>query len=183
MSPLIEKKLIADVLDHFPVHLIYGIISDDHVNLFAHSSVTDKQKIVNENGNFGVLFYEVINSPFLLWKFYFDVLARIVFNCCDKYILPTLLSGLNDDCRNYTVCTQSTGFGLKKVKVKEIVFEVALKLSKKLAEQCCMSVNSYHIVDVFNTYKRGLDFRNQYLTIERGGEDEKFLLKSWGFFT
>ena len=81
------------------------------------------------------------------------VLARIVLNYCNKYILSTLLSGLNDDSRNYTVCTPSRCFGLKKVKVKEIVFEAALKLSKKLAKQSCMSVNSYHIVDVFNTYK------------------------------
>ena len=90
----------------------------------------------------------------------------------ELYILPTLLSGLNDDCRNYTVCTPSTCFGLKKVKVKEIVFEAALKLSKNLVEQSSMSVNSYHVVNVFNTYERGMDFRNQYLTIKRGGEDE-----------
>ena len=76
------------------------------------------------------------------------------------------MSGLNDDSRNYTVCTPSRCFGLKKVKVKEIVFEAALKLSKKLAKQSCMSVNSYHIVDVFNTYKWGAEFSNQYLTIE-----------------
>ena len=149
--------MIVDVLHHFPVHLTYGVISDDHVKLFVHSSVTDRQKMFNENGNFGVLFYEVINSPFLLWKFYVDVLARIVFNYCDKYILPFLLSGLNDDCRNYTVCTPSTCFGMKKVKVKEIVFDAALKLSKKLSEQSCMSVNSYYITDVFNTYKRGVE--------------------------
>ena len=52
------------------------------------------------------------------------------------------------------------------------MFEAALKLSKKLAEQSCMSANSYHIIDVFNTYKRGVDFRNQYIAIERGSEDE-----------
>ena len=66
----------------------------------------------------------------------------------------------------------STCCGLKKVKIKEIVFEAALKLSKKLAEQSCMSANFYHIIDVFNTYKRGVDFRNQYIAIERGSEDE-----------
>ena len=46
---------------------------------------------------------------------------------------------------------------MKKVKVKEIVFDAALKLSKKLSEQSCMSVNSYYIADVFNTYKRGVE--------------------------
>ena len=41
---------------------------------------------------------------------------------------------------------------MKKVKVKKIVFDAALKLSKKLPEQSCMSVNSYYI-----TYKRGVE--------------------------
>ena len=120
MSKLIEKKLVDDVLDYFPVNLSYGIISDCIVNLFIHSSVNDRQKILDENGNFGVLFYEVINSPFMLWKFYLDVLARIVFNYSDKYVIPTILSGSNDDCRNHTICTQFTCFGLKKIRLRKL---------------------------------------------------------------
>ena len=87
----------------------------------------------DENGNFGTLFYEVINSPFLLWKSYLDILARIVFNFCEKYILPVLLSDWNDDCRNYTACMPKNCFSMKRIKVKEIVFSAALNLSKKLA--------------------------------------------------
>ena len=82
------------------------------------------------------------------------------------------MSGFKDDCRKHTVCTPSTCFGLKKIKVKEILFVNALKFSKELAEHSCMCVNSYYIIDVFNNYKRGVDLRNQYLTIERGEEDE-----------
>ena len=63
----------------------------------------------------------------------------------------------------------------KKIKVWEIVVVNALKFSKELAEHSCMCVNSYYIIDVFNNYKRGVDFRNQYLTIEWGEEDEYFL--------
>ena len=48
----------------------------------------------------------------------------------------------------------------------------ALKFSKELAKHSCMHVNSYYIVGAFNNYKQGMDFRNQYLTIERGQEDE-----------
>ena len=87
----------------------------------------------DENGSFGTLFYEVINSPFLLWKSYLDILARTVFNFCEKYILPVLLSDCNDDCRNYTVCMPKNCFSMKRIKVKEIVFSAALKLSKKFA--------------------------------------------------
>ena len=51
--------------------------------------------------------------------------------------------------------------------IKTILFKQAIKLSKQLAEFSCMSVDSYFILDVFNTYKRGEDFRYQFLSIER----------------
>ena len=103
VSRLTEKKLAVDVLNYFPVQLSYGVITDGHVNLFVHSSVNDRKNLLDENSNFGTLFFEVINS--LLWKFYLDVAAKFVFNYCDKYILPTLLSDLTDNCRNYIICT------------------------------------------------------------------------------
>ena len=31
-----------------------------------------------------------------------------------------------------------------------------------------MNGDPYFIIDVFNNYKLGVDYRNQYLTIERG---------------
>ena len=59
VSKLIEKKKIVDVLDYFPVQLSYGIIiRDGCVNLCVHSSVTDRQKILDENGNFGTLLFK-----------------------------------------------------------------------------------------------------------------------------
>ena len=118
LSRLIEKKLTVDVLKHFPSQLSYGIISGGCVNLFVHSSVIDRQKVFDESANFGTSFYEVMNSPFMLLKFYLDILARIIFNYSDKYILPALLSGFKDDSRKHTVCAPSTCFGLKKIKVK-----------------------------------------------------------------
>ena len=89
---LIEKKLTIDVLDFFPVELTYDVISDEVVNLFVHSTMHDRQKRYSPN-NFGTLFYEVISSPFILWKFYLDVLASIVLNYYDKHIISVLLSG------------------------------------------------------------------------------------------
>ena len=142
LSRLINKNLTLDVLKHFPSQLSYGIISGGCVNLFVHSSVIDRQKVFDESANFGTLFYEVINSPFMLLKFYLHILAGIIFNCSYKYILPALLSGFKDDCRKHIVCTASTCFGLN-----------ALKFSKELAEHSCMCVNSYYIIDVFNNYK------------------------------
>ena len=80
----------------------------------------------------GTLFYDVISSPILLWKFYLDVLARIVLNHCDKFILLVLLSGFDTNgCRNSTVCNSENCFSFKKVKIREIVFLHAVTLSKK----------------------------------------------------
>ena len=64
-----------------------------------------------------------------------------------------------------------TCFGLKKNKIKEIVFQATLKSVKKLVKQSCVSVDFYFIIDVFSTYKQGVEFRNQYLTIERGKDE------------
>ena len=60
VSKLIEKKKkFVDLLDYFPVQLSYGIIiRDGCVNLCVHCSVTDRQKILDENGNFKTLFFK-----------------------------------------------------------------------------------------------------------------------------
>ena len=51
----------------------------------------DRQRPYCEH-NFGLLFYEEISSPFLLFKFYLDILGRIIFNVCDKHLLPIMLN-------------------------------------------------------------------------------------------
>ena len=153
LSSLIEKKLIVDILDFFPVQPSYGIISGGHVHLFVHSSIVNRQKHLADNSNFGILFYEVINSPFMLLKFYLNILARVVFNYCDKHIMTALLSDLKDNCRKFTVCNSRTCVNMKRNRIKNTVFETALTFSKKLAEYSCRGVDPYFISDVFNTYK------------------------------
>ena len=56
---------------------------------------------------------------------------------------------------------------MKRNVIKNVVFETSLTFSKKLAEYSSRNVDPYFISDVFNTYKPGVDFRNQSLTIER----------------
>ena len=100
----ITKTLKIGYLENFPALLYCSVISTDEVNLFIHSSSQDRQKSYGPN-NFGTLFCEVISSPFLLWKFYLEILVRIVLNHCDKFILPALLSLFDtNECRNSTVC-------------------------------------------------------------------------------
>ena len=167
LSASIEKNLTVDVLDFFPVHLSYGIISGGHAHLFVHSRLVDRQKKPAYNSNFVTLFYEVINSSFMLWKFYLDILARVVSNYCDKRIVSALSSDLENNCRKLTVCNSRTCFNKKRNLIKNVVFETTLIFSKKLAKYSCRSVDPCFISNVCNNYKRGVDFRNQHLEIER----------------
>ena len=117
-------------MDYFRVQLTHSVISDGVVNLFVHSSVCDRQKLYSENTSFGTVHYEVVSSPFILWKFYLDILARIVLNHCDKYIIPALLSGLDtDDCRKVTVHLCIV-LGLKKIKLRKVFLFLALVCQK-----------------------------------------------------
>ena len=118
--------------------------------------------------NFGILFYEIMNSPFMLWILYLDVLCWVVFNVCDKSVLPVILSGVTGDCRKYTACTSKNCPSIKINKIKAIFFREIVYFCKRLAEFSSLSVNSQFIIDVFNTYKRGEDFFTKYLEIERG---------------
>ena len=167
-----EKELAIDVLGFFPVQMSYGVITSGLINLFVHSSLCDKQVLHGENTNFGILYYEVISSPFILWKSYLDILAKIVLNHCDNYIIPVLLSELGtDECRKVTVCTpMSYVLDWKKNKIKEFVFTSSISLWKKLAEHSSHTVDSCYMFEVFSTYQQGIDYKNQYLSVE--WEDE-----------
>ena len=67
-----SKKLV--LLDFFPSAITEDITLENAVPLFAHyhgiiCSCRDKN-FGNNCGIFGVLYYECINSPFMLYKFY-----------------------------------------------------------------------------------------------------------------
>ena len=86
----IRKRLTIDSRKNIPSVLYYGVISNDLLSLSVHVNFGhDRQRRYSEN-NFGVLYYEVVSSPFVLRKFYLDVLGRIVLNQRDKFILPAL---------------------------------------------------------------------------------------------
>lgn len=75
----------------------------------------------------------------MLWKFYLVTLERIVFNYCDKHIVPALLPGIEtDQCRNLTVCSP--------------VFISGIDLSQILAKISCQAVKNHYMLEVFSTY-------------------------------
>ena len=101
----IRKRLTIDSRKNMPSVLYYGVISNDLLSLLVHINCgRDRQRSCSEN-NFGVLYYEVISSPFVLWKFYLDVSGRIVLNQCGKFVLPALFANIDEnECRNSTAC-------------------------------------------------------------------------------
>ena len=75
-----------------------------------------------------------------------------------------MLSGLGTD--------ESINFVSDSKKIRETTFLHAFKLSKRLAVHSCFTVNSDFIIKVFDTYKRGVDFRNSYLSMDRYQEQK-----------
>ena len=114
-----------------------------------------------------MLYYGSINSSFKLWKFYLDILCRIVFDVLKKFAFPLVLTGVDENCRKYTICTSSNCFNLKITKIKVIVFRELVNLCKKLSEFLCFNVNSFFIIDAFKTYEKGEDFLNQCLEMKK----------------
>ena len=131
-----------------------------------------RQRPYSKN-NYGVLYYEVISSPFILWKMYLDILGKIILNQCDKFLLPAWFANVDEnECRQSTDCSVSNCFMLKKEKVKERMFIHALKLIKHLVIQYCQAVSSDYIRNVFYEYKLWQDYYNPYLSIDRQEKKE-----------
>ena len=147
------KTLKVNCFDCMSPLLAEGVIIRGDVSLFLHSSSQDRQKLYNPN-NSDTLFYEVISSRFLLWKFHLDALTRLIFNHCGKFILPDLMSGFDTSkCRASTVCTIDNHFGFKNFKLREVVFRHAINLSKRLAVQSSQAVDEFLLRKYFQHIK------------------------------
>ena len=147
----INKNLKLDARNFLPSQLYYGIISDGLVPLFVHVDFgVDRERRYSEN-NYGVLHYETINSSFMVFKAYLDILEKIILNQCDKYLLPALLTSENDrSCRRSTVCSHSSFFNMKKITIRRKPLFFAVKLIKLLSVQSSQVVNPRFIRECYN---------------------------------
>ena len=126
----INKKLKLDSRNFFPPELYYGAMTDGVLPLFVYVDFgPDRQRPYSEN-NYGVLYYEVINSPFMLFKSYLDILGRIIFNQCDKYLIPAVLKVETFNCSCSTICRHSRCYSNKKKMIRKYVLTYAVKLIK-----------------------------------------------------
>ena len=53
-------------------------MSNDIVPMFVHIEFGPDQQQPYPEQNFGTLYYEIINMPFMLFKTYLDILGRII---------------------------------------------------------------------------------------------------------
>ena len=114
ISDHIKNNLFVHRND-FPNQLRQGFISTQKVPLFVHTYIDLKNDrplfahtnnaMKNGRSNFEGICYESKNSSFMLWKFYLDILCRIVFNVSHRFIFPLLMSSIDmNSCTNFTVC-------------------------------------------------------------------------------
>ena len=92
--------------------------------MFVHVEFgPDRQRPYSPN-NYGVLYYEVINSPFMISKTYLDIFGNIILNQCDKYLLTALFANENfGECKRSTSCSVNNCFPMKKRRLgKEHLF-------------------------------------------------------------
>ena len=149
-----KKFLIQTRL--FPMCIINTILHAPEVRFFV-SVITarDRQKPFSHN-NFGAFFYEEVSSAFVLFKFYLDVIGRIIFNLCAKKLLPIIL-----DKRFY-----HKKYELKK-KVEDYTYFAVVKLIKRLVVSTCQEADPQNFIRAYETYQRGVHLLNPYLSIDR----------------
>ena len=134
----IKNKKISDHINNnlfvhmneFPTQLKEGIWVTQKINLFVHSNIAAKNDLFELN--FGSLYHESINSPFLLWKAYLDILCKIVFNVSYRFIFPLIVSSIGVNCRNFTVSSSTNCSNLKIIKARVIFFRELVVFCRKI---------------------------------------------------
>ena len=148
----------------FPMLLRRSILYAPDIRLFVSiRSGRDRQRPYCEH-NFGVLFYEEISSPFLLFKFYLDILGRIIFNVCDKHLLPIMLNNQYLSARkNYSA----------RKKIKEDIYIFAVKFIQRHVVSTCQVVNPHMFIYFFEKYEPVLNYYNLYLSVDRHKQEKE----------
>ena len=103
ISDCVNNNLYVPI-ELFPQPVGEGIMLKDKIYFFVHFHCTISGKRKQIENNFGTLYYESMCSPFLMYKTYFEILCRIVYNFVDKKILPLFINNGFSACRNETVC-------------------------------------------------------------------------------
>ena len=155
ISNYVNKKLLFNVRELFPLNITSTVVYVPQVSLFVHVRFGKRNQRCHSKKNYGILGYEEISSPFLLFKHYIDIIGRIVFNSCNKYLLPALFEGEDHSMcfDRYNVFSATSCFSEKKKKrkIKVKVYLFAVKLIRRMVISTCQSVTSYQFIHCFYT--------------------------------
>ena len=159
----------------FPKELLPdNIFVADNVSLFVHYhgimySARDNN-FESNYVNFGVIYYESVNSVFTLYKFYLEVLCCVIFNNVLKKILTIILKDFDlntsSSCRKIGFCSKDSSWSGKEGK------EIISCIVKETCYLCLHILNiNGEIVDIsfirhiFDNYKKGVHFNSPNLDI------------------
>ena len=115
-SHFLNQKMTLPVL-FFPKELLPdNIFVADNVSLFVHyHGIMYSARVNNFESNyvnFGVIYYESVNSVFTLYRFYLEVLCCVIFNNVLKKILTIILKDFDlntsSSCRKRSFCSKDS---------------------------------------------------------------------------
>ena len=94
--------------------------------MFVHVQFGPARQRPYSKNNYGALYYEVVCSPFLIFKNYLDIIGKVIFNQCDKILLPELFKNENEfQCRECTVYLPKNCFPQEKAKNKAVCIHLS----------------------------------------------------------
>ena len=125
----------------------------------------------NSFGNFGVIYYGSVNSPFVLYKIYLEILCRVIFNSLLKKILPLILVDFDrkrvSRFRGHSYCSGNDFLSFRRKKIISIFIKEPAIFSLYVLQITNESTYVDFMKQTFETYKKPEDYYARSLDIER----------------
>lgn len=175
----VKEKALSDFLnvtllvhpDFFPDAITKDVLLTTVEPLFVHyhdivHSNKHKDILKNHNKNIRFFYCNYVSNSFMLYKFYLEILCRIIFNNIDKKVLPKLKSDFDANnsysCRQVTICDKKICSSVKKNKITYVVMLLCLDI----VESSKSSTDTSFIKHIFEVHKKGVDYSSQNIDID-----------------
>ena len=177
----VKEKALSDLLNEelmfnyglLPIALVENFdFSENGIQFFVYYyGVTYKsrdKKLGNNYGNFGVIYYESVNSSFMPYKTYLEILCRVIFNSLLKRVLPLILTDFvrKRDVGGVVIVLEMIFLGFRRTKIISIFIKEAADFSLHVLRIANESINVDFMKQIFETYKNLKDYSAQTLDIE-----------------
>ena len=171
----VRERLLSDFLNQkltfskssFPSNFVHDVFLHQ-ISLFIHYHgiiyASRDKNLENDYANFGGLYYEEVDRPFLLYKFYLEILGRVIFNNFFKKVMPIMLNDFDLNVKNTSrrkkVCGGKSWISKQR---KQIIF-VLVKEARFFALEIFTLINKRINTDdfsfIFYIYKKGVDYNH-----------------------